>query len=161
MAFGFMRQSGGRLELATREGQGTTIRLIFPAVSDSKLPDALGEETVLVVDEDPEPRQFAAAALSDLGYSVLQAASPAAALVRLSNGLRIDLMLTDKLLTGMSGALLAARARRLRPGLPVLFSSFYARAEDCDLLPKPFRPRQLALAVRRMLDAAAGADQRR
>jgi CheY-like chemotaxis protein len=110
--------------------------------------------TILLVDDDPGVRDVTAAMLEDLGYDVVEADDGAAALDLLSKGARIDLVLADFSMPGMTGGELAAAVAERRSGLPVLLFTGYAdeRAlaavgED-RLVLKPFRSEDLARKVR-------------
>ena len=158
MVYGFMRQTGGRLDLDSHEGQGTTVTLVFPAqaTAPDDVPRARGRETVLVVDDDIDLREQAATLLRDLGYDVLTAATPTAALSLLHQGVTIDLLLTDRIMPEMTGDVLRDHARAKRPDLPVLISTgFPAEGEgDAPVLRKPYALATLATRVRDALDAS-------
>lgn len=156
MVYGFMRQTGGRLDLDSREGQGTTVTLAFPAQSGpaEEVPRARGRETVLVVDDDIDLREQAATLLRDLGYDVLTAATPTAALSLLHQGVTIDLLLTDRIMPEMTGDTLREHARAKCPDLPVLIATGYPAQGDADapVLSKPYALATLATRVRDTLD---------
>jgi CheY-like chemotaxis protein len=110
--------------------------------------------TILLVDDDPAVREVTAAMLEDLGHGVIEADDGAAALDLLSKGVRVDLMLADFAMPGMTGTELIQEVAAVRPGLPVLLVTGYAdeRAlavvgED-RLVLKPFRTEDLARKVR-------------
>jgi CheY-like chemotaxis protein len=110
--------------------------------------------TILLVDDDPAVRDVTAAMLEDLGYGVVEADDGAAALDLLAKGVRVDLMLADVAMPGMSGTDLIREATARRAGLPVLLVTGYAdeRAlavvgED-RLVLKPFRTEELGRKVR-------------
>jgi CheY-like chemotaxis protein len=112
---------------------------------------------VLAVDDDAAVRSTTADILKDLGYSVLQADSGEAALELLEEEGMIDVLLTDVVMTGMSGPELVRRARQSQPRLPVVFISGYADPAGTTpegllqpLVRKPFRPAEL----RRQIEAA-------
>jgi CheY-like chemotaxis protein len=112
---------------------------------------------VLVVDDDEAVRLTTAEILTDLGYTVVQAASGNAALELLDRSRMIDVLLTDVVMTGMSGPDLARQARRAHPYLPIIFISGYADLGGIGgdgrayrLIRKPFRP----LDLRRQIEAA-------
>jgi CheY-like chemotaxis protein len=150
-----MRQTGGRLELQSREGEGTTVRLVFPIkpAEEAAAPVARPGERVLVVDDDLDLREQAAAILRDLGYDVLVAATPMAALSTLHAGTAVDLLLTDLTMPEMDGETFARHARVVRPRLRVVMTSGFPPAREGDrLLPKPYAPATLARRVREALD---------
>jgi CheY-like chemotaxis protein len=118
-----------------------------------------------VVEDDELVRLLAAAELQALGYCVVEAPSGVDALRLVEQGLHFDLLFTDVIMPGgLSGRDLADAARRLRPGLRVLFTSGYTedaftepgRPETGLLLPKPYRRADLARAVRAALEHPAG-----
>jgi CheY-like chemotaxis protein len=174
MVHGFIKQSGGHVRLYSEPGHGTTVRLYLPrlvqtAAADEEpppppAPERAGEETILVCEDDAVVRAYSAEVLRELGYSVLEAADgPSALRVLEREDVRVDLLFTDVVLPGgMSGAVLADRARRERPGLKVLFTTGYARNAifhhgrldpGVELITKPFSYAALATRVRDLLDA--------
>jgi CheY-like chemotaxis protein len=171
MIFGFARQSGGHLRIASKLGHGTTVRLYQPRadamepcqadeVTHASLPQ--GNESILLVDDNAEMRTVARRHLVSLGYRVSEAGGGQAALEILLAGNIFDLLLTDVVMpNGMTGHQLAAAARHLRPGMKVLFTTGYSRSEPSDNLPgpatgavlrKPYRKQELATAVRAALE---------
>ena len=114
--------------------------------------------SVLVVDDDPDVREYIAESLGDYGYAVREAADGARGLEAFADK-RPDLVILDYAMPGMSGSEVAARMLRDVPGQPILFVSGYneteairAAAPDALLLAKPFRPDALDAAVRECLD---------
>src|SRR6266571_8743552 len=81
--------------------------------------------TILTVDDDEGVREFATDVLTDAGFDVVTAASGEAALLLLAGEGPIDLLFTDIVMPGLNGTDLARQARRLRPGVRVLFASAY------------------------------------
>lgn len=176
MVYGFAEQSGGRLEISSVVGQGTTVKLNLPKARQQarragtdrdRSPEASGAgERILVVEDQPNVRRLAKRILTQLGYDVLEAEDGAAALAQLSATLGVDLLFTDIVLPGgMSGIELAATAQTRHPGLRVLFTSGYApdlvRREHGShdgllLVRKPFRKKDIAHMVRQALDVPVG-----
>jgi CheY-like chemotaxis protein len=123
-----------------------------------------GKETVLVVEDQPEVRKYAAAALHAYGYRVIQAENAGEAQALCERGYeRIDLVLTDVVMPNMSGKELANRLAKRWPGIKVLFMSGYTDdaimqhgvlEEGAAFIQKPFSPGQLATKVREMLVTA-------
>jgi PAS domain S-box-containing protein len=171
MIYGFVKQSGGHAVIASGPGPGTTVTLYLPRAagaraaapaprSASEPPAALdpgGSETILLVEDDALVRRYAIDQLRSLGYHVIEARHGAQALDVLHAGHPADLLFTDVVMPGMNGRELADAALRLRPGLPVLFTSGYS--EDAiihhgrldagvHLLAKPYRREELARRVR-------------
>ena len=173
IVYAVVRQHGGWVEVESAVGAGTRFRVflpatapVLPAVTTSADPGAFalpgGGETVLVVEDEVAVRAVARMALRRLGYTVLEAENAPAAL-RLWGELggRVDLLFTDIVMPGgMTGHELAARLQLLKPELKVLFCSGYSREAEqfegeggAQFLPKPYKTGDLALAVRRVLDA--------
>jgi signal transduction histidine kinase/DNA-binding response OmpR family regulator len=173
--FGFVKQSGGHISIASTVGLGTTVNLFLPcapqAAGENEFvgqPDVRpaedGHETILVVEDEPDVRKFVLKQLSGLGYAVVEAADGPTALGQLAAGLIPDLLFTDVVMPGgMNGRELAHEARRHVPDLKVLFTSGYA--EDIvvhqgqldpgvRLLRKPYRRGDLAREIRAALGCA-------
>jgi CheY-like chemotaxis protein len=112
--------------------------------------------TILLVEDDPGVRLLARRALELAGHRVLEAESPSRALVMVENEQRVDLLVTDVILPGMTGRALAERLRSERQDLRVVFTSGYAVAQEVlergtSFLWKPYTPQQLAEMVREAL----------
>ena len=169
MVYGFARQSGGHVELFSRPGEGTTVKLYLPATNTSpermlgkSEADALrGEgEIVLIAEDDDVVRKFVVSQVASLGYRTVTAPDGHAALEVLRSEASIQLLFTDiAMVGGMDGIELAGHARAIRPALPVLFTSGHAEqhlgrlaAIDALLLRKPYRRRELAERLREALD---------
>lgn len=172
MVYGFARQSGGHVVIASQVGRGTTVTLYLPRSAQAAPPaeDAeTGEgvprgegELVLVIEDDPGVRALTVKMLEGLGYRVIDVAEAAGARAALARNHAVDLVLSDVVLPGgMSGPDFAAEARARFPRLKVIFISGY-QAEQAKpialagtaaaLLSKPFERQQLARAVRAALD---------
>ncbi|OJY73550.1 MAG: hypothetical protein BGP12_13165 [Rhodospirillales bacterium 70-18] len=172
MVFGFMRQSGGHINVYSEPGRGTTFRLYLPrAVAEGEAleqsaaavqPLRGAGEVVLVVDDNDAVRQTAVRQLRSLGYRVVEAMTAAAAMEILLNG-EVALLFTDIVLRdGMGGVELARQATARWPMLRVLLTSGYSEMQLDDgaepppgarLLSKPYRLDDLMRAVREALDA--------
>lgn len=168
MVYGFVKQSGGHLNIESHVGRGTRVELYLPVATTSANEEApiplsrTGHETVLVVEDEPEVRRVAMTFLRKLGYAPLEADTAETALRLLSTQPGIDLLFTDIVLGGdMTGFELAAKAREQHPHLSVLFTSGYEYASldiephafgTFELLRKPYRREQLDEAIRRVLD---------
>jgi len=165
MVHGLAAQSGGAFRLESAVGQGTTATLWLPVaeegvvavpVREAEARNASRRAVVLLVDDEQQVRFTTSESLSELGYEVVQAASGQEALDRIAGGLRPDLLVTDHLMPGMTGAQLALELRNRMPGLPVLMITGYAqlRPEETggfDVLVKPYRHAELALRVADLL----------
>jgi CheY-like chemotaxis protein len=157
---GFAAQSGGRAEIDSVLGEGTTLRLFLPRATtaaeglqpcDAGLEKG-GGSTILLVEDNDQVRAFAESLLADLDYRVVSAASAEEALEVLA-GREVDLLFTDVMMPGMSGLELADRARALRPALPVLLASGYSEemagraAQAFETLAKPYGAATLGAAL--------------
>ncbi len=168
---GFVTQSGGRVELHSRPGQGTTVTLRLPvceASSDSSAaaaPEpalAASGEVVLLVEDEVLVRHALKVALEELGFAVLAAGSSQEALAQLHSGREVALLITDIAMPGMNGRELADAARALRPDLPVLLTTGYEPSPpdraDLPVLVKPYLVDELAAAIRALLPGRDGAE---
>jgi CheY-like chemotaxis protein len=111
--------------------------------------------TVLVVDDEEEVREYAAAVFEDLGLAVLRAASGEEALQILERHPEVRVLFSDVRMPGIGGAELAARAHRRWPALRVVLTSGYVGGvaiDDVEFLPKPYRPRDLRRKILPGLD---------
>jgi signal transduction histidine kinase len=172
MVYGFVGQSGGHVEIESKVGRSTTVRLYLPkaleggdiagrAVEDGTEIRGAGE-AVLVVEDDDAVRELALRVLESLGYRPIGAADGEAGLRALEQRSDLSLLLSDVVLPGgMNGPDLAAVARQRRPGLKVLFMSGYVEIAGTDadrligedeLVRKPFRKSELGEKMRAILD---------
>ena len=170
--YGFVKQSGGHVKIYSELGQGTTIKVYLPRltdagetalqpVKDADLPAGDEHEVILVVEDEAAVRQFSSEALAVLGYRVLEADGAASALKLLADHPDIQLLFTDVVMPDVSGRKLADEARRLYPKLKVLFTTGYSRNAvvhngildpGVELIGKPFTVEDLAAKVRAVLD---------
>ncbi len=175
MVFGFVKQSGGSIEIGGGEGRGAVFRIYLPKADASALPVADGDErpviggneTILCVEDDPEVRQFVTVQLESLGYKPIVATDATEALAIAGRGTPFDLLFTDIVMPGpMNGRQLAERMMSERPSLRVLFTSGYAygamrargrAGQGIPMLTKPYRKAELARMLRRCLDPAIDA----
>jgi len=160
MVHGLASQLGGALTISSKPGIGTNIDLWLPVTADQERTDersagpaALvgGEGIVLLVDDEDLVRASTAHMLVELGYRVVEAASAEEALGLVDGGSAFDLLVTDHLMPGTTGADLARAVKSRRGVLPVLIISGYADADgiapDLPRLTKPFRQDELALKI--------------
>ena len=171
MVYGFVKQSGGAVRAYSELGQGTTISLYLPLTADSSQPVPAGAPkplsakpsgSVLVVDDEVELIEIAQAYLAEMGFTGYEAIDGASALEMIAQHSEIDLMVTVIVLPGgMNGVELAQRARTLRPGLKIVYSSGFpaeALAEkslpliDGPLLHKPYQRAEFATMVRQVME---------
>jgi CheY-like chemotaxis protein len=172
MVHGLAAQSGGRLTIESRKGQGAAVELWLPVSAGASLPaeSELSRATptdlrplcILAVDDDSLVLMNTAALLEDLGHQVVCASSGEAALKALDDHPELDLVITDQAMPKMTGMQLREAIRTSRPGLPVIIATGYAEmpataGKEPLRLAKPFSQDELVNAV---IDAigAAGAD---
>jgi PAS domain S-box-containing protein len=169
MVFGFVKQSGGHIDIQSTAGQGTTVRMYFarshkPAEesAENKRDYTLeGQETILVVEDNEGVRFSVVELLQQAGYNVVQAPDADVAMQLLESGARIDLIFTDVVMPGrLKSTDLAAWAQMQKPTIPVLFTSGHTRdilsqnntlTPNIHLLTKPYRPEDLSTMVRTAL----------
>jgi two-component system, cell cycle sensor histidine kinase and response regulator CckA len=172
-AEGIVVQSGGHVNLYSEPGHGTTFKIYLPAFSQTApavvpsapVPELDGTETVLVVEDQEEVREYAVKVLKGFGYHVIDVASGDAALRYCEwEHRRIHLLLTDVMMPNMSGRKLANRLREVRPQTKVLFMSGYTDdvilhngmlEQGVPFIQKPFSPEELAGKVRAVLGPPA------
>jgi two-component system NtrC family sensor kinase len=183
MVYGFVKQSNGHIKIYTEIGEGTSIKLYFPRLTEqsnlAQWPAPEAEQlnvlesvrgaTILLVEDDEEVNRFGAEVLREHGYRVLTAYDGASGLQLLKSHPDIALLFTDVVLPhGMNGRQLADDALRLRPNLPILFATGYTRNAiihqgrldpDVELLTKPFTHDALVRKVRQLLGDVADAGQ--
>jgi two-component system, NtrC family, sensor kinase len=166
--YGFARQAGGDARIATAPGEGTTIEITLPASAAqppveaqvaAPMPHDPGGIVILVVEDEPNVLRLAVEILDDLGYVTHAAADAPAALRRLVELDRVDVLFTDMVMPGgMNGLQLYAEAKRLSPAIKVLLTSGYtglagdALPNDVTLLPKPYSREQLCRQLESMLE---------
>ncbi len=174
--YGIVKQSGGFIWCYSEPGHGTSFKIYLPRATEAGTPrvgpaaaaagttaDTRGEETILLVEDEPEVRALVQRLLKMQGYTVVSAANPDEALA-ITRDFRdvIHLMVTDVVMPGMSGRQLADRLASTRPQMRVLFVSGYT--DDAIVhhgildpgtafLQKPFTPQALAHKVREVLAA--------
>ena len=161
---GFAAQSGGRTELRSTRGEGTTLRLLLPRADKAAAPARAAEEPVrrgdglkvLLVEDNDHVRDFAEHLLEDLGYAVVGAASADEALERLEQE-PFDIVFSDVVMPDRSGLELARIVAERRPGLPVVLATGYSddivkgAAADLEILSKPYGAESLSAALGRAL----------
>jgi PAS domain S-box-containing protein len=173
MVQGIVAQSGGHIEVYSEPGQGTTFKIYLPALAEAAadtgkpaaIPAPEGQETVLVVEDQAEVRDYAVVALKSYGYHVIPAENAGEALLvcERERG-RIHLVLTDVVMPNVSGRELANRLSERWPAIKVLFMSGYTDnvvmqhgvlEEGAEFIQKPFSPEELAGKVREVLGPPA------
>ncbi len=169
--FGFVKQSGGHVIIYSEPDHGTTVKVYLPRARTDAVPIAekalrglapIGDETILVVEDDHDVRATVIGMLADLGYAVIEAAGPDEALRALEAN-KVALLFTDVVMPGtMTSKQMVECAVRMQPGLKVLFTSGYTQDaivhhgrldEGVHLISKPYKRDQLARKLRSLLDA--------
>jgi signal transduction histidine kinase/ActR/RegA family two-component response regulator len=173
--YGFVRQTGGHIQVYSELGEGTTVKLYLPRASEDALEGAETPtvdtavrgrgETVLIVEDHEALRGYASDVLAEFGYRIVAVEDAAEALKVLRTSQLVDLLFTDVILPGgMDGRRLADAAATLRPELKVLFTTGYSRNAivhngrldaGVHLISKPFTSSGLCRKVRAILDEGA------
>lgn len=175
MVYGFVKQSGGTVRIASEPGVGTTVSLYFPATTDALTKDVApsnmamdrgGSERILIVEDRDDVAELAQMLLEAGGYQTRVANDGASALALLEQGEVFDLLFTDLIMPGgMNGVLLAREAKRRLPRMKVLLTTGYAEAglertdaggSEYEVLNKPFNRQQLLRKVRLVLEGPTG-----
>ena len=170
--YGFVKQTGGHVRLYSEVGEGTTVKIYLPRFFGRDKDDQLiegellgqgeGGETILIVEDDYDVRAYLTDVLRGLGYGVVAASNGTIALDILArDNLRVDLMLTDVVMPGMTGRDLAREVAKLRPELRTVYMTGYSRNAvthhgqldpNLDVLQKPVTQSDLAMRIREALD---------
>jgi signal transduction histidine kinase len=160
--YGIVHQSGGTVTARSRPGHGSTFTVCLPRVTATTAAeepprptatDGGRSGTILIVEDDPGVRRFASRVLKAAGYLVLTASDGATA-IEASDGVLVDLLLTDVVMPAMGGRRVAAKVTARQPGIRVLYMSGYpdivrhsVPESGIDLLAKPFTAETLVSAV--------------
>jgi signal transduction histidine kinase/CheY-like chemotaxis protein len=167
--YGFVKTAGGHVEINSKLGVGTTVRLYLPQSSEpATLAKAAGEAapshpaggcgTILIVEDDADVLAVTTESLRDLGYRVVTAVNATGALEILRSRQPVDLLFSDVIIPGgTDGVQLAAEARRIRPEIKVLLTSGYTAAalsqehglpDTLEVVGKPYQREELAKKLR-------------
>ncbi len=174
MVYGFVKQSGGHIQIYSELGHGTSVRVFLPVADAAaaaeqekgmqapELPK--GSETIMLVEDDPRLRRVLSRRLRSLGYQVFEAENGGAALAELAELPEVALLFTDMVMPGgMTGLELAEAALAIKPSLKILFTSGYAEPaiarrgqQKGAWLKKPYTAEELAETIREVLREQAG-----
>ncbi|MBI9074906.1 MAG: PAS domain S-box protein [Desulfatibacillum sp.] len=169
--YGIIKQNNGFINVYSELGRGTTFTIYLPwhesslvkkGASAPAMPDARGNETILLVEDEKRILKMAATMLERLGYTVLMAGSPGQAIdIASKHAAEIDLLMTDVIMPDMNGRDLSRQIQALCPGLKVLFMSGYTANviahhgvldQGVEFIHKPFSKQELAVKIREVLD---------
>lgn len=168
MVYGFIQRSGGDMRLYSELGHGTTVRIFLPRGTEAGQREGLQDQPVLesgtgqrilVVEDEPVLLDLVAQVIESLNYDVVKANSGEEALELVKQGERIDLLLTDVVMSGgIGGFQLAREIRNLFPGLPVVYMSGFTGISTTEMgdvvgpiLQKPCPPSDLAQVLQSQL----------
>jgi PAS domain S-box-containing protein len=154
--YGFVKQSGGEIEVASKPGEGTTFTLLLPRADEQELApvestevtkqsDVLEPSQVLLIEDNEKVGEFACGMLTELGQKVIWCKDAASAFALLEERRDdFDLVFSDIVMPGMDGVELAEKIRKRWPDLPVVLTSGYSHAlieegnHSFELLQKPY-----------------------
>ena len=170
--YGFVQQSSGRLTIDSQVGKGTIVTMTLPRSFRQPVGSAVvtgksfvqlsgaAHGQVLLVEDDMEVAALTREMLSHLGFSVIHAASPSAALGALANARSVDVVLSDMMMPGgISGLELAREIRQRQPHMPIVLTTGYSEAAvgmkhgEYEILLKPYSLESLSCALRVQLDS--------
>lgn len=171
-----VHQAGGIVEIDSRLGSGTTVRMVIPIAepipaaegaiaSEDAEATVSGLTRILVIDHDAGVRRFLVESLESLGYLAMEAGDGADGIAAIDS-FHPDAVIVDYAMPGMTGAEVARLARAKRPDLPIIFATGYSESDvieaavgkEAVVLHKPFKVGDLAAALRGALAAKIGTD---
>ena len=167
--YGIVKQSGGNIWVYSEPGKGTTFKIYLPCVQEIPTAKAPVEplhtggrgESILIVEDDATLREVFVEMIGKMGYRVRAAGNASEALEAMQQGLKPDLLLTDVIMPGASGRVLAELLVAMQPGLRVIYTSGYTDDaivhhglidEETEFLQKPFTSADLARKLRTVLE---------
>jgi polar amino acid transport system substrate-binding protein len=171
IVYGIIKQHNGFINLYSEPGQGSTIRIYLPLLTNEPLTEGTkaaqmplrgGDETILLAEDDQSVRKLMASVLSEFGYKVILAVDGKDAVEKFkAHQISIKLALLDMIMPKQSGMAAADEIRLLQPAVKILFSSGYTADfmhnrglldESMEFIMKPVQPMELLRKVREILD---------
>jgi CheY-like chemotaxis protein len=166
---GIVKNHGGGITVDSIEGQGATFNVFFPLVERNAEEEIqedealqLGQETILIVDDEPSIVNMMAQMLQRLGYGVEAKVNPNEAIEMLQSGSRqIDLVISDMTMPGMTGIQLFEQVKKIQPDIPVIIYTGHSDQIDpkkakelgiAALAMKPITKHMIARTIRTVLD---------
>ncbi len=170
--YGIIRQSDGHIWVYSEPGKGTTFKIFLPRISQAVQAEKVvtgftgtlsGTATILLVEDEHPLRELTRNLLEGAGYNVLEAERPDKAIeIAIGHHEPIDLMLTDMIMPGMNGLVLAANLAPIRPAMKVVYMSGYTgfthpgvADSGVTLLTKPFTRESLLRKLHEVLESQA------
>jgi CheY-like chemotaxis protein len=171
--FGIVKQNKGSIYTYSEPGKGTTFKIYWPSVkgdeylvldnNHQRVKTSRGYESLLVVEDDQDVREFTCTALRSLGYRVLEAQNGNNALKMVKEKeMRFDLLISDLVMPEMGGIEAAKKIKEIVPTIKVLLTSGYADNHvilngeiepDFNFIPKPYSQKMLGEKIRAILDS--------
>lgn len=176
IVYGIVQQSKGHILLYSEEGEGTTFKILLPAVRgeldplEDRGPKQLVQgkgESILIVEDEDALRRYVTRMITGLGYKVSSCSSGMEALETIRHGLRPDLIVTDIVMPGINGREMAEQAREIVPGQKVLFVSGFNDdvlvnqgiiKADLTYIQKPFSKNDISIKIAEMLKQVSDTD---
>jgi two-component system cell cycle sensor histidine kinase/response regulator CckA len=161
-AYGILTNHGGGVAVSSQPGAGASVRVYLPAEKRTVFDhhqvnsgDLKGTQSILMVDDEDLMLTMGQTVLSAFGYTVVTANSGQKALDMISQGKKVDLVITDLVMPAMSGRELVEHLRKVSPGIRVLCTSGYVppptQTDDSAYLQKPFTSQELLIKVKQVL----------
>lgn len=170
--YGIVKQNKGSIYAYSEPGHGSTMKIYWPSSNEKPIPEEtqvleknalLGNESILVVEDDEGVRNFVSTALTELGYTIQQAVNGKLALELLKKeNMKVDLVITDLIMPEMNGKELAVELEKIFPDIHILFTSGYTEDhivksgsldKGINFLQKPYSLQLLAKKVREVIGA--------
>jgi signal transduction histidine kinase/ActR/RegA family two-component response regulator len=171
MVYGFVKQSGGTVSIASKPGRGTTVSIFLRRTDETLVSEEtaepgarrrVGRMRMLLVDDDESVRTLTKEMCNELGYEVSDAGGGRAALDILQGDAQFDLLVVDFAMPAMNGSEFATAAKKIKPDVPILFMTGYVENSvlrqwsdiGYRILNKPFRSADLAAAISATVEAS-------